>query len=146
MSLPPLKPGMVPSFHEVGADTFEDLCLALVQEEPNVESAERYGTSGQPQRGIDLLIEYKDDSLGAGQCKSHRTCDETLIRSPIAIPKVFPEWPEPIHPSLVRQNVERNWWPALLAARTPAQELSLPSRRAGGVVKLSIGVCLNRSK
>ncbi len=71
---------MVPRFHEIGHDVFEDLCRELVQEEDNVTSAERYGTLGQSQFGVDLLIDYKDGSLGAGQCKSHQSCDEALVR------------------------------------------------------------------
>ena len=71
---------MVPRFHEISHDVFEDLCRELVQEEDNVTSAERYGTLGQSQFGVDLLIDYKDGSLGAGQCKSHQSCDEALVR------------------------------------------------------------------
>ena len=71
---------MVLAFHELGHDAFEDLCRELVQEEDEVSSAERYGTPGQTQWGIDLLIDYKDGSLGAGQCKSHHDCDEALIK------------------------------------------------------------------
>ena len=76
MTIPPLRPGMVPSFYELGPDVFEDLCRELVQAEDDVPSAERYGTPGQRQFGVDLLIDYKDGSLGAGQCKSHQSCDE----------------------------------------------------------------------
>jgi len=70
MTVPPLRTGMVPAFHELGDDLFEDLCREVTQEEDDVATVERYGTSGQRQLGIDLLIEYKDDSLAAGQCKS----------------------------------------------------------------------------
>ena len=73
---------MIPRFYELGEDLFEDLCRELVQEEPDVEAAERYGTrKGQRQMGIDLLIEFKDKTLAAGQCKSHERCDERLIRT-----------------------------------------------------------------
>ena len=41
MTIPPLRPGMVPPFHELGPDVFEDLCRELVQEEDDVTSAER---------------------------------------------------------------------------------------------------------
>ena len=81
MTIPPLRPGLVPPFHELGPDVFEDLCRELVQEEGNVTGAERYGTHGQRQFGVDLLIDYKDGSLGAGQCKSHQSCNERLIRT-----------------------------------------------------------------
>ena len=81
MIIPPLQPGKVPRFHELGHDLFEDLCRELVQEEDDVTSAERYGTPGQRQLGVDVLIEFKDGSLGAGQCKSHQSCDEALIRA-----------------------------------------------------------------
>ena len=81
MSFPPLRPGLIPPFHELGEDAFEDLSRELLQEEPDVEAVERYGTrKGQRQLGIDLLIEFKDKSLAVGQCKSHQRCDETLIR------------------------------------------------------------------
>ena len=79
MITPPLRPGMVPPFHELGPDVFEDLCRELVQEEDT--RAERYGTPGQSQFGVDLLIHYQDGSLGAGQCKSNKSCNETLIRT-----------------------------------------------------------------
>jgi tetratricopeptide (TPR) repeat protein len=73
---------MIPRFHELGEDQFEDLCREIFQEEPDVETVERYGTrKGQRQLGIDLLIEFKDKSLAAGQCKSHQRCDERLIRT-----------------------------------------------------------------
>ena len=57
MTIPPLRPGLVPPFHELGPDVFEDLCRELVQEEGNVTGAERYGTHGQRQFGVDLLID-----------------------------------------------------------------------------------------
>ena len=81
MTISPLRPGMVPPFYELGPDVFEDLCRELVQEEDNVTGAESYGTRGQRQFGVDLLIDYKDGSLGAGQCKSHQSCNERLIRT-----------------------------------------------------------------
>jgi tetratricopeptide (TPR) repeat protein len=80
MTLPPLSPGKIPPFHTLGDDTFEDLCRELLQEEENVQGAERYGTRGQRQEGIDLLIEYRDEPKAAGQCKSHEHCDEALIK------------------------------------------------------------------
>jgi hypothetical protein len=80
MSLPPLAPGKIPAFHTIGDDVFEDLCRELVQEEDDVHAAERYGTRGQRQEGIDILIDYRDQSKAAGQCKSNERCDEALIR------------------------------------------------------------------
>ena len=44
------------------------------------QTAERYGTRGQRQFGADLLIDCADGSLWIGQCKSHKECDEKLIR------------------------------------------------------------------
>src|SRR3954471_4133638 len=81
MSLPPLAPGKIPAFHTLGDDVFEDLCRELIQEDDGVQSAERYGTRGQRQEGVDILIDYRDQSKGAGQCKSHERCDEALIRT-----------------------------------------------------------------
>lgn len=46
MTLPPLSPGKIPAFHTLGDDVFEDLCRELIQEEDNVQAAERYGTCG----------------------------------------------------------------------------------------------------
>ena len=80
MTTPPLRPGRVPTFHELGEDAFEDLCREIVQEEDGVATAERYGTRGQRQFGADLLIDCADGSLWVGQCKSHKECDEKLIR------------------------------------------------------------------
>jgi len=81
MSLPPLAPGKIPAFHTLGDDVFEDLCRELIQEDDGVQSAERYGTRGQRQEGVDILIDYRDQSKGVGQCKSHERCDEALIRT-----------------------------------------------------------------
>jgi tetratricopeptide (TPR) repeat protein len=80
MTLPPLAPGKIPAFHTLGDDVFEDLCRELIQEEENVQAAERYGTRGQRQEGVDILIDLRDQSKAAGQCKSHERCDEALIR------------------------------------------------------------------
>ena len=41
---------------------------------------ERYRTRGQRQEGVDILIDYRDQSKAAGQCKSNERCDEALIR------------------------------------------------------------------
>lgn len=81
MTLPPARPGRVPNFNELGDEAFEDLCRDLVQEEPIVETADRYGTRGQSEHGIDILIQCKDGSLVTGQCKSHKRCTESLIRT-----------------------------------------------------------------
>lgn len=59
MSLPPLAPGKIPAFHTLGDDVFEDLCRELIQEDDGVQSAERYGTRGQRQEGVDILIDYR---------------------------------------------------------------------------------------
>src|ERR1041384_1764945 len=46
------------------SQAFDDLSRELLQEEPDVETVERYGTrKGRRQLGIDLLIECKDKSL-----------------------------------------------------------------------------------
>ena len=80
MQISPLRPGLVPPFHELGEDAFEDLCRELVQEEEGIDNADRYGTRGQRQFGVDLLIDRTDGSLWVGQCKSHKECDAALIR------------------------------------------------------------------
>ncbi len=80
MTLPPTRPGRVPPFYDIGEDTFEDLCRDLAQREEYVDTAERYGTRGQGQDGVDLLIHCKDGLLFVGQCKSHKRGDEALIR------------------------------------------------------------------
>ena len=67
MTTPPLRPGFVPPFHELGPDIFEALCRELLQEEPDVKSVDLYGTSGQKQFGVDLLIHRNDGSLWVGQ-------------------------------------------------------------------------------
>ena len=76
-----MRAGMALPLHELDDDTFEDLCRELVRAEDEVTSAERYGTRGQTQFGVDVRIVYKDGSLGAGQCKSHQLCDEKLLRT-----------------------------------------------------------------
>lgn len=80
MPLPPIAPGKIPPFYSLGEDPFEDLCRELVQEDQDVHTAERYGTRGQRQEGVDIIIEYNNGSKAAGQCKSHERCDEKLVR------------------------------------------------------------------
>lgn len=80
MTTPPLRAGLVPAFHQLGDDTFEDLCREVLQADEAVQSADRYGKRGQRQFGVDLLIERTDQSLWVAQCKSHQVCTESLIK------------------------------------------------------------------
>ena len=57
-----------------------NLARELIQEEDDVQAAERYGTRGQRQEGVDILIDHRDQSKAACQCKSNERCDEALIR------------------------------------------------------------------
>ncbi len=86
MTLPPLVPGKIPAFHTLGDDVFEDLCRELIQEEDDVQAAERYGTRGQRQEGVDILIDHRDQSKAAGQYKSNERCDKALIRDACGVP------------------------------------------------------------
>jgi hypothetical protein len=52
MTLPPVAPGKIPAFHAIGDDVFEDLCRELIQEEDDVQAAERYGTRGPRQEAL----------------------------------------------------------------------------------------------
>ena len=96
MTLPPLRPGMVPAFHELGHDAFEDLCRDLVQEEDEVTSAERYGTPGQTQWGVDLVLSKNpidavrraDSTLDARRVATFVTAESLCSARPVC--RLFP--------------------------------------------------------
>ncbi|HEY5261863.1 MAG TPA: hypothetical protein VIJ33_07095 [Solirubrobacteraceae bacterium] len=50
-------------------EQFEQFFLALVDALPEVASANRYGTSGDDQEGIDHEIAFADGTTGAAQCR-----------------------------------------------------------------------------
>jgi tetratricopeptide (TPR) repeat protein len=62
--------GELPRFYELDPLRFQELCRDLWQMEKEFEDVEVYGTSGQSQRGIDVLATRKDGKgLATGQCK-----------------------------------------------------------------------------
>ncbi len=45
-----------PPSHELGFDTFENLCCNLFSEQSDITTCERYKTSGQQQYGVDIIV------------------------------------------------------------------------------------------
>jgi hypothetical protein len=66
----PTAPGELPNLHALDPLAFQGLCRDLYQVEPNISTAEVFGTSGQSQRGVDILAFHRsDDGTSVGQCK-----------------------------------------------------------------------------
>jgi len=62
--------GELPRYYELDPLRFQELCRDLWQAQQEFEDVEVYGTSGQSQRGIDVLATRKDgNGLATGQCK-----------------------------------------------------------------------------
>lgn len=62
--------GELPRYYELDPLRFQELCRDLWQAQQEFEDVEVYGTSGQSQRGIDVLATRKDGKgLATGQCK-----------------------------------------------------------------------------
>jgi hypothetical protein len=53
-------------------ERFESFCLAVVRALPDVRHAERYGTRGEAQRGIDIVAELHDGRRRTIQCRLRR--------------------------------------------------------------------------
>ena len=66
----PTAQGELPDFHSLDPLAFQGLCRDLYQVEPNISTAEVFGTSGQSQLGVDIVaIHRSDDGVSVGQCK-----------------------------------------------------------------------------
>lgn len=61
-------------FEALAWENFERLCTRLAASEAVVEHAQRYGTPGQPDEGIDLFARLEDsDEYVTWQCKRRKT-------------------------------------------------------------------------
>ena len=57
----------------MGEYEFQDLCCALLHEEPDVAHCNVYGVRGQKQDGIDLLVHHTGgQNVDVGQCKCYK--------------------------------------------------------------------------
>lgn len=62
-----------PPFWEMDEYKFQDLCCALLHEEPDIAHCNVYGTRGQKQDGIDLLAHRTGgQDVDVGQCKCYK--------------------------------------------------------------------------
>ena len=59
-------------FLEIGWENFERLCRRLAERSGDVEKAWGYGTPGQTQFGIDILVRMKDGTVEMWQSKRHK--------------------------------------------------------------------------
>jgi len=58
-----------PSFHDLDADTFEEMTCALYEKEPGIKSADLYRTKRKPQFGIDAKAERYAGGIEVASCK-----------------------------------------------------------------------------
>jgi len=77
---PPLRVGLVPPFYQLPDDQFEDLCRDLLLSDATVEEAEVFGTSGQNQAGIDILVTLRDGRVFVAQCKNHQDFTASVLK------------------------------------------------------------------
>ena len=82
----PIKPEILPPinthyqvlpFEQLHWETFEDLCLRLVEIEFSIHECEKRGTPGQNQDGIDIFARRKDGFYNVYQCKRHNNFSTT---------------------------------------------------------------------
>jgi tetratricopeptide (TPR) repeat protein len=70
MISPPTARGELPRLYELDPLRFQELCRDLFQAEPDIATAEVFGTPGQLQRGVDIVATPRQGtSIAVGQCK-----------------------------------------------------------------------------
>jgi tetratricopeptide (TPR) repeat protein len=67
---PPLSPENAFRYFELGEERFQSLCHAIMRNSDEVAEAKIYGTRGQGQYGIDVLVTLKSGEIWAIQSKS----------------------------------------------------------------------------
>ena len=66
-------------FQSLAWANFERLCLALARLDGDPEHAQRYGTAGQAQQGIDIYARTRDQTYRVYQCKQYADVTPSLI-------------------------------------------------------------------
>jgi hypothetical protein len=64
---------------------FERLCRSLAERDGTVETAHSYGTVGQAQFGIDILVRLTDGSYEVWQTKRHETFGAAQVREAVQL-------------------------------------------------------------
>src|SRR5450759_315442 len=78
---PTTRPGLPVELHTLDDKSFERLCSEIMEQEPNMDGCDVYGTKGQRQHGIDLIARETDSiHIQVGQCKCQRSFSLTDIR------------------------------------------------------------------
>lgn len=67
------------AFHELDAETFERLGVAIMEHEPGVKRADLYGAARDKQFGIDLYGELKSGGLDVASCKCYKKIEKGHI-------------------------------------------------------------------
>lgn len=70
-------------FQELAWNDFERLCLALARLDGDPEYAQRYGTAGQAQEGIDLYARQADEAYRVYQCKRYENVRPSDLRAAV---------------------------------------------------------------
>jgi len=71
-----LNPSLPPHFWELDPiKNFQPLCVDILAQEPGIATADEYGTSGQGDRGVDVLgRDGNGQVIVVGQCKRRENC------------------------------------------------------------------------
>lgn len=88
--LPPPNRALPPPFHELSFDHFEELCRALLYQEPGIRTADLVGTRGQRQYGADITGESEDGGLHIVSCKCYEKAEKGHI--PAACDEFLHHW------------------------------------------------------
>lgn len=88
---PPMRPGALPPFHELGFLPFQELCRDLLDAQSVIAVCELYGVPGETQHGVDLLAHRREHGgVDVGQCKCYQKFTAALIRT--ASNEFFTHW------------------------------------------------------
>ncbi|MCG8651871.1 MAG: hypothetical protein MI861_18675, partial [Pirellulales bacterium] len=77
--LPNPNPGDPPPFHRMADDAFEEMCCALLANEPNIESADLFGRPREPQFGIDIIGRRSDGDTEVISCKCYTVLRKGML-------------------------------------------------------------------
>jgi NACHT domain len=70
---------------EIGWENFERLCRRLAERSGDVEKAWGYGTPGQTQFGIDILVRLNDGTIEVWQSKRHKRFGAADVKTALAL-------------------------------------------------------------
>ena len=66
---------------DLAPEVFEDLCLALVREQPGIQSADKHGRRGQPDNAVDIVGRRANGRIDLFQCKRYASYTGNHLKS-----------------------------------------------------------------